>query len=47
MPAQAGIQVQIRFLDKRLIPACAVMTKEKVDFESTGLEVLGLKPKII
>jgi hypothetical protein len=48
MPAKAGIHLRLCCEAKKTwIPACAGMTKERVDFESTNSEPFGLKPRVI
>ena len=44
----AGIQVRTGIRSKKAwIPACAGMTENEVDFESTQLEPLGFEPSIV
>jgi hypothetical protein len=48
MPAQAASIVgYIGRPKKTWIPACAGMTKESVDFQSTNSEPIGLEPRVI
>jgi len=49
MPAQAGIHplLVLQGQERTWIPACAGMTKGRVDFRSTNSVFLGLKPRVM
>jgi len=48
MPAKAGIHLRCVGRPKKTwIPACAGMTKGRVDFQSTNSKPLGLEPRAV